>query len=236
VLFYSLSRDDARVGRFLRFLVAAMSEGLHWARRVIDNVLLLLALLALVGGIVYGGVLLNKPVWFIAGLVVVAFVVVFGRGTYEVWSKADAARVAVESKAASQADVHAAIEALDNERLAGLMVQAKVRRPRPSRPDVMRYETDESGQTSAWVSPIPLPPENLVSPWVDRVVRKLRRHTIGEFSRFMDMGNLDPQTASEYERISQHLRQLDAIINALRAPGSERMVRHVEPEQSDPDA
>jgi hypothetical protein len=62
-----------------------MSEGLHWAHRVLHNVVLFVGLILLTGGVAVGGLLLHKPGWFLGvfgGLVVL---LVFGEGAYRVY-------------------------------------------------------------------------------------------------------------------------------------------------------
>lgn len=66
-----------------------MTEGLRWARGVLNHVLLLLALLLLTVGITVGGVLLHRPAWFLGVFGGVLLIVVLGEGAYRVWREAE---------------------------------------------------------------------------------------------------------------------------------------------------
>jgi hypothetical protein len=88
--------DDAVVHR-LRFMGRVIVSGLRWARELVDQVLLLVGLLALTVGVAVGGVLLNRPAVFLGGFAGVALLAILGEGAYRVSSEQQ--RVAAEPDA-----------------------------------------------------------------------------------------------------------------------------------------
>lgn len=71
------------------FLVQAMKEGSQWLWRLLDPLLAVVALLAVLVGVVVGGVLLDQAVWLIIGVAVALVFVVFAQGAYRVWRGTD---------------------------------------------------------------------------------------------------------------------------------------------------
>ena len=63
--------------------------GLRWAKNVLDNVLLLLGLVALTAGVAAGGLLLHEPGWFLGVFGGLLMLVVFGEGAYRTWDETD---------------------------------------------------------------------------------------------------------------------------------------------------
>lgn len=86
-----------------------MSEGLHWARGVLHEVVAGLALVALTIGVTVGGVLLHRPAWFIGVFIGLLLLVVLGEGAYRLWDTADKA-VRVPPTGDSRAAVAARLE------------------------------------------------------------------------------------------------------------------------------
>jgi hypothetical protein len=121
-------------------------------------------------------------------------------------------------------DVHAAIRALSDQREKGIALKTELLRvgARSSAQELYR-DIDEDGTRRAWIAPVATKAPDRVQPWREETCRVLENYTFGERSRFLNIG--DDRGVSEPGRIERHLERLEEIINALRAPGSERMVK-----------
>lgn len=73
-------------------------NGLRWARKLADHLLLLLGLLALAVGIAVGGVLLHRSVLFLGVLGGVAVLAIFFEGANRTWDEADKRAAAREGQ------------------------------------------------------------------------------------------------------------------------------------------
>jgi hypothetical protein len=68
-------------------LERAVSEGLRWARSVLDHVFLLFGIVALAVGVTVGGLLLHRPGWFLGIFGGLVLLLVLGEGAYRVFGE-----------------------------------------------------------------------------------------------------------------------------------------------------
>jgi hypothetical protein len=61
-----------------------MTEGLRWARNVLDQLGRVVLVVGIAVGVTVGGVLLHKPWWFVGGLLLAVLVILFFEGAYRV--------------------------------------------------------------------------------------------------------------------------------------------------------
>lgn len=72
-------------------------------------------------------------------------------------------------------------------------------------------------------APKPFPEDDRVQRWINETLAVLEHHTVGEAGRFLDDQGLTPGD-DPVNSLDRRLTKLEEIINALRAPDSDRMV------------
>jgi len=70
------------------FLGRAVSEGLRWGHGILGHIVFAAGLLLIVAGVTVAGVLVHRPAWFVAGVLVVLVSAIFFEGTYRVGREA----------------------------------------------------------------------------------------------------------------------------------------------------
>jgi hypothetical protein len=65
-----------------------VSEGLRWGHGILGHIVFAAGLLLIVAGVTVAGVLVHRPAWFVAGVLVVLVSAIFFEGTYRVGREA----------------------------------------------------------------------------------------------------------------------------------------------------
>lgn len=82
----------------LRFMGRVIVSGLRWVKGVVEQVHLLVGVVALTVGVTWSGLALHRPASFLGVFAGVALLVILGEGAYRVWREADTRAAALPGR------------------------------------------------------------------------------------------------------------------------------------------